>query len=778
MGTSSNYIKEKDIVGGITSINSETLEKINEQVKKCSCKIECNGKGNGSGFFSLIPFPKKTRLLPVLMTNNHVLPKEDIINGKKIKINMNNSQLNILIDDSRRVYTDEKYDITIIEINENDRLDINTFLEIDDSIYKENPYEYFKKRSVYLIHHPKSNDEPEFAVGIIKGIELSTKEIAHTCKSERGSSGSPILDFKTNKIIGIHKGANKNNQNWNVGTFIKEPIEKFYEKVGNIAKPNEISNKNQIREKVIKNINNIQNQDNYNNNKLELKSKSNNINIEKVNNIHSYNEFSVFDKDNIDNNEFNIFNPNNNSGDFIKKNNDKNSNDSNNNILKSKTILNNNNIKNNDDIISNNKINNNDILISNNYLMNYKSDEINNNINNNIDYILNNEILMEKEEKNGNFIDEVTIKYKKKNFNATDLILKAQLFGLKESSSNDKLFGEKFVENNKNLCKIIIGDKEYELKSFLNKECDEVKKKEFEIKLKGISNITDLSFMFCGCLSLDSIQGFSNINTSKITNLSFLFSFCKITSIPDISKWDTSNVKYMNHMFLHCFDLKSISDISKWNTSKVINIKGLFTDCYKLQYLPDISKWDTNNIESMNLLFAGCESLKSLPDISKWKTKKIKSLKGVFSSCYKLVNLPDISKWDTSEVIDMSKLFNNCTSLKTLPDISRWNTSKVISMKEMFTNCRSLVFLPDISKWNTINVQNMYAMFSYCKNLVELPDISKWNITNVKYKSNMFFSCKKNLNIPEKFKLNPISNVFGFYEDKIKDAMSLKKLFI
>ena len=52
MGTSCNYIKEKDIEGGIISIKSETLEKINEQAKKCSCKIECNEKGNGSGFFS------------------------------------------------------------------------------------------------------------------------------------------------------------------------------------------------------------------------------------------------------------------------------------------------------------------------------------------------------------------------------------------------------------------------------------------------------------------------------------------------------------------------------------------------------------------------------------------------------------------------------------------------------------------------------------------------------------------------------------------------------
>ena len=145
MGVSNDYIKEKDIEGPITSIQGETLEKINEQMKKCSCKIECIGKGNGTGFLSLIPFPDKANLIPVLMTNNHILPKEDIIKGKKININMKNSKFSILIDDSRRVYTNKIYDITIIEMNKNDGLNFNTFLEIDDSIYKEDSLHILEK---------------------------------------------------------------------------------------------------------------------------------------------------------------------------------------------------------------------------------------------------------------------------------------------------------------------------------------------------------------------------------------------------------------------------------------------------------------------------------------------------------------------------------------------------------------------------------------------------------------------------------------------------------
>jgi len=44
-----------------------------------------------------------------------------------------------------------------------------------------------------------------------------------------GSSGSPIINLPNFKVIGIHLGGHPNN-NYNIGIFLKEPIEKLYEK--------------------------------------------------------------------------------------------------------------------------------------------------------------------------------------------------------------------------------------------------------------------------------------------------------------------------------------------------------------------------------------------------------------------------------------------------------------------------------------------------------------------------------------------------------------------
>ena len=84
-----------------------------------------------------------------------------------------------------------------------------------------------------------------------------------------------------------------------------------------------------------------------------------------------------------------------------------------------------------------------------------------------------------------------------------------------------KLFGEKFIENNKNNCKIIIDNKEQDLIEYLKINKNE---KILKIKLKEIKTITNMSYMFDGCKSLTSLPDISNWNTNNVTNMSFMFS--------------------------------------------------------------------------------------------------------------------------------------------------------------------------------------------------------------------------------------------------------------
>ena len=52
-------------------------------------------------------------------------------------------------------------------------------------------------------------------------------------------------------------------------------------------------------------------------------------------------------------------------------------------------------------------------------------------------------------------------------------------------------------------------------------------------------------------------------------------------------------------------------------------MSSMFCICKSLTSLPDISKWNTNNVTNMSYMFNGCKSLTSLPTISKENNKYI-----------------------------------------------------------------------------------------------------------------------------------------------------------
>jgi len=413
------YKPEKDIKGSSEPIPINTLKIIEEQSEKSICKINCNDGGTRTGFFCKIPYPDKLHQLQVLMTNAHVIKEED----NEIKFSLKEKDYEIKIKDSRKIYINEEYDITIIEIKEKDIIDNNLYLELDDNIFKLD--EIYKEKSVYLLSYPYGGTL-NYSYGKIKLIDEDKYTIRHSCNSNPGSSGGPIMNLNNQRVLGIHKGANID-KNLKLGTLIKEPIE--------------------------------------------------------------------------------IFNG-------------------------------------------------------------------------------------EKKEE-----DEIIIIYEyKENKNITNDIINEVKKELGETLSENKIFGEHFVETNKNICKMIIDGKESEICSYLN----EIKNGEIEIKLKRINNLKDISYMICGCISLKCVKNIENLNLKNINDLSFLFTFCcNLVELPDISKWETSNVTKLNAIFYQCASLKSLPDISKWNINNITDMGSIFYQCSSLTLLPDISNWNIDNVTDM-----------------------------------------------------------------------------------------------------------------------------------------------------------------------------------
>ena len=148
-----DYIKEVDLDDSPSILTLDQISQIQSQIHKSICDIKCKIAGHGTGFFCKVPFPDSFHLLPTLITNNHVLGENDIIEGIKINLSFNKKEIErtILIDNSRKTYTNKDYDITFIELRAEDNLTEDQFLEIDDKINVDNFDEEYKKKDVYII---------------------------------------------------------------------------------------------------------------------------------------------------------------------------------------------------------------------------------------------------------------------------------------------------------------------------------------------------------------------------------------------------------------------------------------------------------------------------------------------------------------------------------------------------------------------------------------------------------------------------------------------------
>ena len=210
------------------------------------------------------------------------------------------------------------------------------------------------------------------------------------------------------------------------------------------------------------------------------------------------------------------------------------------------------------------------------------------------------------------------------------------VYKINENDEKIKLFGDKFIENNfnlKNKIKIIHETKEYEFQQFFDvKNIHKNDNNILKIKLKGINELINISYMFDECESLLSILYFSNWNSSKINNMKCMFNRCKnLISLFDISNLNTSQVRNMSFLFSRCKSLISLPDISIWDTSKVFNMSYMFYRCKSLESLADISKWNLSNVIYKTNMFNRCKKLSIIPKI------QIKENKSAFRSDLKII---------------------------------------------------------------------------------------------------------------------------------------------
>ena len=311
--------------------------------------------------------------------------------------------------------------------------------------------------------------------------------------------------------------------------------------------------------------------------------------------------------------------------------------------------------------------------------------------------------------------------------------------------SSNRIFGEKFVENNKDNITLIINGKENELISEYN-----LKEGGNNIQIIIKNKLTNLEYMFYNCLSLINIEELAYLNTKDVNNFSYIFGGCSLLSnIKPLKNWDVSNGINFSHMFYGCESLSDINPLQNWNISKANNFKSMFCGCSSLCNIMALQNWNISNVKNLSFMFSGCSSLSNLKSLENWNISNSINFSGMFRGCSLLSNIRALRNWNVSNAINFSYLFFGCESLSNIKPIENWNVSNVNNYSFMFYECNSISDLKALENWNVSNGNNFSAMFSGCSSLSDINSLKNWNVSNGSNFTAMFCDCSSLSNINE-----------------------------
>lgn len=196
--------------------------------------------------------------------------------------------------------------------------------------------------------------------------------------------------------------------------------------------------------------------------------------------------------------------------------------------------------------------------------------------------------------------------------------------------------------------------------------CDCYKLSEINLNNLNTKNVTSMGYMFSGCNTLNSID-LTGFDTRNVTDMQRMFFGCnKLTTIKLGTNWNTSNVINMNRLCSDCYSLNENGiDLTKFNTSKVTDMAYMFSGCINFANLY-LTNFDTSNVTDMTCMFGmpaygtsqyGKTKLETVTLGNKWDTSKVESMKWMFSECVKIKKVYASIEFLTNNVTESNDMF-------------------------------------------------------------------------------------------------------------------------
>ena len=171
----------------------------------------------------------------------------------------------------------------------------------------------------------------------------------------------------------------------------------------------------------------------------------------------------------------------------------------------------------------------------------------------------------------------------------------------------------------------------------------------------------------------------------------------------DFYEFDTSLVTDMSYMFAGCSSLENLY-LADFDTSNVVTMGNMFDGCRSLTYI-NFDNWATPSLLYMANMFTNCNSLLDI-DISNFDLSSVSNMEQMFYECYSLTSI-NMSNYGTPELFNVVEIFFGCDSLNIL-DLSNLDISNCDYYSNMFSNISNLIY---INLYNFNDNGYMYSIF-------------------------------------------------------------------
>jgi len=168
-------------------------------------------------------------------------------------------------------------------------------------------------------------------------------------------------------------------------------------------------------------------------------------------------------------------------------------------------------------------------------------------------------------------------------------------------------------------------------------------------------------------LILDEDVELGEIDTSKITDMSHLFEPTLRSGeqarffYDGIESWDVSNVTDMSFMF--CYARNFNEDISGWDVSHVKNMRGMFQ--FASSFNQNIGMWNVSKVENMASMFYDAAAFNQ--NLDEWDVSSVKTMRFMFMYARYFEKKPI---WDLSEVEDQVGMYYGSPIVYVDPNIA------------------------------------------------------------------------------------------------------------